>query len=492
MSKPIVWTIATSDSGGGAGIQADLHTFQSLNTYGCSVIVALTAQNSVEVRNIEYASKDMINAQINVLTEDLPAQAIKLGMLGSVQTMQAIMPFLKSYKGPIVCDPVMVSTSGYELLEAEAKQFLIEHIIPCATIITPNHHEAEVLTQSKLQSAVDIERAAQRLLAMGAKSVLLKGGHGQGEYAQDYWTDGQQSIWLTIERRQHSHNHGSGCSLSAALAAALALGYDLVDSLVLAKSYVSQGLRLAKAYGQGPGPVAHSGWPDNILDFPWLTYSATEGVLRPQFLSCESKLLKFYPIVDSYEWLERLLPLGVKTIQLRIKNKNINEKNIEQEIQRCIQLATQYHCQLFINDYWQLAIKLGAYGVHLGQEDLLSADLHAISNAGLRLGISTHCYAEVARAHALRPSYIAYGPIYETTAKVMRYPPQGLMRLKYWRKLLSSYALVAIGGITLERLPDIFATGVEGVAVISAVTQAENPEVATQQWLQTLETTDPQ
>lgn len=485
MTKPIVWTIAASDSGGGAGIQADLHTFQSLNTYGCSVITALTAQNSICVDKIEYASNDMIQAQIKTLNKDLPARAVKIGMLGSVQVMQSILPFLQVFNGSIVCDPVMVSTSGYELLETTAKQFFVKYILPCATVLTPNRHETEVLTQMKIQSTNDLERAAKLLLALGAKSVLLKGGHDTGDYAQDYWTDGEKSLWLTIQRRQHNHNHGAGCSLSAALTAALALGYCLTDSLVIAKSYISQGLRLAKPYGQGPGPVAHAGWPENKLDLPWLTYSADEGMQRPQFLACDSKKLRFYPIVDNYEWLERMLKAGVQTVQLRIKD--LQNSDLKNEIKRCITLANTHNCQLYINDYWQLAIKLGAYGVHLGQEDLLTTNIHAIANAGLRLGISTHCFAEVARAHAFRPSYIACGPIYSTTSKQMPYSPQGLASLSYWRKLLVDYPLVAIGGITLERLTYVLATGVDAVAVISAITQAEDPEAELQKWLRACE-----
>ncbi len=185
------------------------------------------------------------------------------------------------------------------------------------------------------------------------------------------------------------------------------------------------------------------------------------------------KEIGLYPIVDSSDWVEKLLPLGVKTIQLRIKDKKSVE--LENEIKRSVALAKKHHANLFINDYWELAIRYNANGVHLGQEDLDTADIKMIRNAGLYLGISTHSETEVARAHALKPSYIAFGPIFPTTSKVMLYPAQGITRLKRLRQQLLNYPLVAIGGINLERLPEILATHVDGIAVISAITQAADP-----------------
>jgi hydroxymethylpyrimidine kinase/phosphomethylpyrimidine kinase/thiamine-phosphate diphosphorylase len=185
------------------------------------------------------------------------------------------------------------------------------------------------------------------------------------------------------------------------------------------------------------------------------------------------KEIGLYPIVDSSHWLEKLLPLGVKTIQLRIKDKEGVE--LENEIKRSVALAKKYQANLFINDYWELAIRYNAHGVHLGQEDLDTANIEMIHNSGLYLGISTHSDAEVARAHALKPSYIAFGPIFPTTSKVMSSPAQGINQLKRLRHQLLNYPLVAIGGITLERLPEVLATHVDGIAVISAITQAEDP-----------------
>jgi hydroxymethylpyrimidine kinase/phosphomethylpyrimidine kinase/thiamine-phosphate diphosphorylase len=186
-----------------------------------------------------------------------------------------------------------------------------------------------------------------------------------------------------------------------------------------------------------------------------------------------------YPIVDSSDWVERLLTLGITTIQLRIKNCPVDV--IKKEIRRSVQLAKNKGAMLFINDYWELAILYGASGIHLGQEDLKNIDMSRIHAAKLRLGISTHCYEEVARAHAYYPSYIACGPIFPTTTKYMRFMPQGLDQLKCWRSILSQYPLVAIGGINKDNILEVKATGVQGIAMISAITQAANPIQQTQE-----------
>lgn len=195
--------------------------------------------------------------------------------------------------------------------------------------------------------------------------------------------------------------------------------------------------------------------------------------------------LGLYPVVDSLEWISRLLKAGITTIQLRIKD--LPEDQVEGEIKQAITLGHQYNARLFINDYWRLAIKHGAYGVHLGQEDLDNADLNAIQEAGLRLGISTHNEQELARAKSLRPSYIALGHIFPTTTKAMPSSPQGLEALKQQVENTPDYPTVAIGGISLERVPDVIATGVGSVALVSAITKAKDWRQATAQLIHLVE-----
>lgn len=206
--------------------------------------------------------------------------------------------------------------------------------------------------------------------------------------------------------------------------------------------------------------------------------------MENKFPSCGPKPLALYPIVDRALWLQKLLPLGITTIQLRIKDLTGSE--LENEIKKGVAIAEQYSARLFINDEWQLAIKHQAYGVHLGQEDLSNADVDLIYQANLRLGISTHSNEEIARACTIKPSYIAFGPIYPTTSKKMAFGPQGLDQLKHRVQTLN-YPVVAIGGINRQRISDVLATGVDGIALISAITQAEDPIATAQELLMCLE-----
>jgi thiamine-phosphate pyrophosphorylase len=192
--------------------------------------------------------------------------------------------------------------------------------------------------------------------------------------------------------------------------------------------------------------------------------------------------LGLYPVVDSVEWIERLLKAGVKTLQLRIKDKR--DEEVESDVIAAIELGRRFDARLFINDYWQLAIKHQAYGVHLGQEDLETTDLSAIREAGLRLGVSTHDNMEIDVALAARPSYIALGHVFPTQTKQMPSAPQGLAQLARHITRLDDYPTVAIGGISLARAPAVLETGVGSIAVVSAITQAADWRAATEQLLQ--------
>lgn len=189
---------------------------------------------------------------------------------------------------------------------------------------------------------------------------------------------------------------------------------------------------------------------------------------------------RFYPIMPDAAWAARIVPLGVETVQLRVKD--VPAEAVEREIASALAVCRAHGCQLIVNDYWRQAITLGADFVHLGQEDLAAADLAAIRAAGLRLGISTHTHEELRIALAARPDYVALGPIYETTLKPMRYPPQGLDRIREWKGLVSC-PLVAIGGITLERAPEVFAAGADSIAVVTDIVKHPEPERRVREWL---------
>ena len=479
-APPIAWTIAGSDSGGGAGIQADLHSFRDFGVHGCTVITALTAQNSTAITKSTATDPEQLLAQIDALDKDLPAQAIKLGMLANSAVIRCITNYLKTYSGFVVCDPVLRSSNNHSLLDSDAMT-AFKGLLPRIDLLTPNIAEAEALTGLTITTTQQLTDAAQALLALGVRRVLITGGHFNpiNNQSLDYYCDRDSHFWLAGENIATEHSHGSGCTLSSAITAAIAKGYCLPDALVLAKAYTSQGLRHSVQLGSGPGPVAHLGFPKQLEDLPRLMPKPDCPPF--EFAPCGGEL-GLYPVVDSIEWLEKLMPLGITTIQLRIKDSG---SNLSDTIAQAVSLAQRYQVRLFVNDHWQLAIEHGAYGVHLGQEDIESADLKAISEAGLRLGVSTHSYYEIARAHAIGPSYIAIGPIYPTKTKVMKFSERGLERLSQWVKLLKPrYSLTAIGGISLERAPGVLATGVKSCAVVTAITLAEDYQQTVSQFLQ--------
>ncbi|PWK64661.1 thiamine phosphate synthase [Aminobacter sp. AP02] len=193
------------------------------------------------------------------------------------------------------------------------------------------------------------------------------------------------------------------------------------------------------------------------------------------------KLDPFYLIVDSAAWIERLVPLGVKLVQLRIKD--MDEAGLRREIRAAKAVCERHDCQLIVNDYWRLAIDEGCDFVHLGQEDLAEADVKAIRSAGLRLGLSTHDDAELDTALAADPDYVALGPVYPTILKAMKWAPQGLDRIAIWKQRVGAVPLVAIGGLNVERLAGVFAQGADSAAVVTDITLNADPEARTRQWL---------
>jgi len=477
---PVVWTIAGSDSCSGAGIQADLKTFTAMGVHGCTVITALTAQNTFAVKSIESVSASMLQAQIDALCEDMPPRAVKIGMLGNAESIKALAKSLTELKTYVICDPVMIASSGRALIGKDVIGLMKEYLLPLVDLLTPNISEAEVLTNRKITTDAEVMGAAKDILAMGVKAVVIKGYDSGNDYMQDFYQCAGQQFWMTSPRRTNADPRGTGCSFASVCAAAHALGYSEEDAVVMAKATVNQFTRLSHLIGKGAPILTYAPLPCTPDDFPWATGDATAGRARPEFPNCGDTPLGFYPIVDSTEWLRRLLPLGITTAQLRIKDKT--GAALEDEIRSGIEIGRQYNCRLFINDHWQLAIKHKAYGVHLGHEDSKGVNLAAIAKGGLRLGRSTHCYSELAYAVACRPSYFALGPIFPTSTKKIKFGPQGIDNVRHWRVIVRG-SLVAIGGITLENGLDVLAMGADSIAVVSDVTQNTDPEARAMAWL---------
>nr|PZN72581.1 MAG: bifunctional hydroxymethylpyrimidine kinase/phosphomethylpyrimidine kinase [Bacillota bacterium] len=264
MTQPRVLTIAGSDSGGGAGIQADLKTFTALRTYGASVITCVTAQNTLGVTGVYPLTADQVAAQLDAVLSDIGTDAAKTGMLYGAPIIAAVADRIRRYGvRNLVVDPVMIAKSGHPLLLPEAQAALRELLLPLARVVTPNLPEAEALTGLTIRTRADMEAAGRRLLQMGAKAAVVKGGHLPGEAAADLLiaADGSQ-LWLEAERVESRHTHGTGCTFSAAIAAGLARGLDLPEAVSLAKAFISLAIRTAPGIGRGRGPTNHLAWLD--------------------------------------------------------------------------------------------------------------------------------------------------------------------------------------------------------------------------------------
>jgi hydroxymethylpyrimidine/phosphomethylpyrimidine kinase len=257
----IAVTIAGSDSSGGAGIQADLKTFSALGVYGASVIAALTAQNTKGVTGIHDVPPDFVAAQIDAVFSDLAVGAVKIGMLSTPAVIETVAAGLKRWRqDKVVLDPVMVAESGDRLIAPEAVAVLKRDLMPRALLITPNLPEAAALLDTSIAvNEAEMRLQAERLLGMGVKAVLMKGGHGKGPESADFFADGTHMIRLTATRVETRNTHGTGCTISSAIAAGLAKGRDLETAVREAKAYITAAIGAADrlAIGSGHGPVHH-------------------------------------------------------------------------------------------------------------------------------------------------------------------------------------------------------------------------------------------
>ena len=515
--KPIIWTISGSDCSGGAGIAADIKTGHGLGVEVCTLITANTVQSSYQLVSVNPVSVDILQQQVDALITDKPPTVIKIGLLATLEQVMWLTTTLTFLKKElpnliVVYDPVGQASVGgtFNALSSSDLTPLLQYV----DVITPNLIEANALVNTSLQEQFSAESLAKKIYQTFAiNSIIIKGGHSNdsaqcfdycyhqlNQLKQDNQEKSHQAIsyQLSSPRIASNYSHGGGCSFASALATFLALGYLVRDSFTLAKAFINQGLAAtvrisAEQNHDYYGAFEQLAWPLTPSAMT-STFPQVEDKLNhfyrnlPAFesLNLKGDKLGLYPVIDSIAWLKRLLPLGLKIIQLRVKNLSLDE--LEQVIIEAVNLAKDYDTRLFINDYWQLAIKHGAYGVHIGQEDLCAADLAQIQKAGLRLGISTHGCYEFLLAQQLQPSYLAVGAIFPTKTKDMTGQIQGLDNLKQLLTLRArlpeqgtaeqQIPIVAIGGINLKRAPQVLATGVDSIAVVTAITEAENPEQA--------------
>ena len=511
--KPIIWTISGSDCSGGAGIAADIKTGHGLGVEVCHLITANTVQNSYQLVSVNAVPVAILKQQADILLDDKPPSVIKIGLLANADQVQWLTLLLVEYKKLLpnllsVYDPVGQASVGGSFNTLGLAD--LEPLLQQVDVITPNLLEAKGLVYTlagDTVNAMSIKQLAEMIYRhFNITSIIIKGGHSADEFSSNDYCyhqlnqlseekqDNQDktkeaiSYHLSAKRIDTHYSHGGGCSFATALSAFLAQGYLMRDAFTLGKAFITQGLAASEKVSQQVNKLAgdqyygafeQQGWPRNADFFPQVVDELSLLYKElPAFnsLNLIGNKLGLYPVIDSLYWLKRLLPLGLEIIQLRVKN--VSEKELEQVIIEAVELAKNYKTRLFINDYWQLAIKHGAYGVHIGQEDLQDADLTVIQQSGIRLGISTHGCYEFLLAQQLQPSYVAIGAIFPTKTKDMTGQIQGLDNLKQVLVLrpenpLSPIPVVAIGGISLERAPEVVSTGVESIAVVTAITESE-------------------
>lgn len=486
--RPILWTIAGSDCSGGAGIQADVKTGHALGMEVCTLMTANTVQNSQMLTGINAVPVSVLQQQFDLLLADKPPAAVKIGMIASNEQLHWLIGTLETLKKnstgrvQVVWDPVLKASVGQPLHLELFDTKLLQQLLQSVNVVTPNWPEAMFL--SGQHSGIP-ESWAQSLMHKGAPAVLISGGHGEDndKIITDHCFFAEQHLALQSPKADTAYGHGSGCTLATALASFLAQGYLLRDAFIQAQAFMNKAFALCPPDQHYYGAVIQPCWPVEKTFYPQVIMNeAMRAVAEQGFPKLGTQKLGLYPVVGSVAWLEKLMPLGLEIIQLRLKNQT--EVELRTSIQQAVTLAKEHpHCRLFINDHWQLAIKYGAYGVHLGQEDLQAlskSELQTIQQSGIRLGISTHGAYEFVLSQQIKPSYLAIGAIFPTRTKDMTGQIQGVDNLRYLLTLRDARntPVVAIGGITLDNAASVVDTGVDSIAVVTAITEADHYQAA--------------
>ena len=480
-----IWAISASDTCAGAGLQADLKMTHALDVECGTLVSALTAQSSFGVDAVETVSVEFLQQQWLSLKKDGLPQAIKIGWFPKDEAfINWLADKLSEYKnelpgGWVIWDPVLSASQG-GLTSGEL--FLVKQLLPLVDVVTPNQSEARLLTGCK--TPVEAGKALQQA---GVLYVVISGGDSDIDsnavqslcFGGSDLSEPEQAVltqFIIQQRRIDKKVHGTGCHFASAIATYLANGERIYDALLLASATMSQIIQQASdtpsgylnAWAtaidkNGLGNLPAEQWP---LVLPLSEQSETNfpNVAQP---------LGLYGLVDNLDWLNTLLELGVDTLQWRVKSPDLYEQqygagSYARDMKTAIELCQQHNIPLYINDDWPMAIELGAYGVHLGQEDMLEANLLAISQAELALGVSTHTEWEIARARAFKPSYIAFGPVHPPLSKKLKYPPLGYTNLTNWcARVGQEFPLTCIGGITTGNIANIKNCGMPSAAIVT-------------------------
>ncbi|MFT7402804.1 MAG: hydroxymethylpyrimidine kinase/phosphomethylpyrimidine kinase/thiamine-phosphate diphosphorylase, partial [Hydrogenophaga sp.] len=369
---PIIWSIAGTDSGGGAGLAADQRAADALGVHCCTVVAGITAQSTTEVTHIEATPPAVLEAQLATLAVDMPPRVIKTGLLGSADNVRVLARWVDRLREQqplaLVVDPVLRASTGAALADAELRAAYRDLLLPRASVITPNQAEAEALLEVLGAGCpADIPAQARALRALGCEAVVITGGDAaivarHASLSLDWLDTPQATGWLTLPRENTPHNHGTGCTFASALAAALALGWVLADAAVLAKMAATFALRHARAVGRGIGPViAHAGFALEPSLLPQLSLDTTQPAAWAS--GPRGRDPGVYAIVDSADRVEAVLRATptVNTIQLRMKQpEGMGDaawaEYLREQVQRSLRAAQSASATLVVNDHWQSAL----------------------------------------------------------------------------------------------------------------------------------------
>ena len=513
-------TIAGSDPSGGAGMQADLKTFSALGVYGATAITAVTVQNTVGVKYVHKLPPQVVYDQITAVMEDLCVDAVKIGMVNDADTLDAIVCALSEHKPKfLVVDPVMVSTSGCALMQPDALAIMKERLLPMADLVTPNLPEAWTLAGTD----TSVDDAAQAILRLGVKALLIKGGHAEGKVKTDYLYiykgEGVKRVEFTAETVDTMNTHGTGCTLSSAIAALLACGNGLEDSVRQAKDYLTEALKAGADVhvGGGHGPVCHfvkhtskqADKQTSLLKI--ISDGASNHLVCLSVRHLSAVRLQFIThFTDKYSYYDSAmiaLEGGCRWIQLRMKDAD--EAEIERVARLILPECRRRGAVFVIDDHVELALRVGADGVHLGKNDMPVSEARRLarefvgkqvtsrqaderqdkspcllvsdrlSAENFIIGGTANTFEDIERLAAQGADYIGCGPFRFTTTKKNLAPMLGIDGYKnilsQMRKHGITLPLVAIGGITCGDIPQLMAAGVMGIALSGSILRAEKP-----------------
>lgn len=532
MTQAIVWSLCASDSRCGAGMQA-LLTQAAINNVECRTIVTeLTAQSHLGVAAAEPVAITMLEAQWQAAECDGLPDAVLIGWLPpNAELIRWVKNKVMGLECPIIWDPVLQATeviqaaqieqSGREQgsgkQEAQKQSFdaaiaAIRELIPIATIMTPSLAEAcWLVNDDSNDDTCSALEAGRQLQQQGAHTVMVSGGdshpHPDTTWVTDIVISQQQSDQpetcvlpefalhqrALFQKNIRKQAHGTGSQLAAAITVHIARGERLYDALLMGSLAAREALKNARFHfgnhNSHYGNTLAAPLPDDGDEWPLITAVGEQPEANSELKFPRMSALGLYALTDNLEHLDSLIRLKVDTIQWRVKEKNRDyQKNTAIALQRCREAGIPF----WLNDDWQLALeprfKVKPDGVHLGQEDMTVADLNRLKEAGIAIGISTHTHWEIARARAINPSYIAFGPVFPPLSKRLKYPPLGIAQVRQWHERYASWAHTCIGGIVPSNAETVTATGIGSLAIVTCLQpgpEQENNVIALQQALKT-------